>query len=235
MSYIQLIDIVKEYGDKQEIVHALNKINLDIEKGEMIAILGTSGSGKSTLLNLIGCLDKSTSGKYIFDSKDVTKCNDKDLAIIRNAKIGFIFQTFSLITEYNVIENVELPLLYRNLLLSNTKKLGSHEIKNLALKYLKKVGMDKCANKKVTVLSGGQQQRVAIARALVNEPDVILADEPTGSLDKKNSFNIINILKDINNTNNTTVIVVTHDEEIAKLCKKIIRIEDGVIIESISL
>lgn len=103
MSYIQLIDIVKEYGDKQEIVHALNKININIEKGEMIAILGTSGSGKSTLLNLIGCLDKSTSGKYIFDSKDITKCNDKDLSIIRNTKIGFIFQTFSLITEYNVI------------------------------------------------------------------------------------------------------------------------------------
>ncbi|AVP56057.1 peptide ABC transporter ATP-binding protein (plasmid) [Clostridium tetani] len=227
MSYIQLIDIVKEYGDKQEIVHALNNININIEKGEMIAILGTSGSGKSTLLNLIGCLDKSTSGKYIFD--------DKDLSIIRNTKIGFIFQTFSLITEYNVIENVELPLLYRNLLLGNTKKLDNHEIKNLALKYLKKVGMDKYINKKVTKLSGGQQQRVAIARALVNEPDIILADEPTGSLDKKNSFNIINILKDINNTNNTTVIIVTHDEEIAKLCKKIIRIEDGVIIESISL
>ncbi|BDR76957.1 ABC transporter ATP-binding protein [Clostridium tetani] len=235
MSYIQLIDIVKEYGDKQEIVHALNKININIEKGEMIAILGTSGSGKSTLLNLIGCLDKSTSGKYIFDSKDITKCNDKDLSIIRNTKIGFIFQTFSLITEYNVIENVELPLLYRNLLLGNTQKLDNHEIKNLALKYLKKVGMDKYINKKVTKLSGGQQQRVAIARALVNEPDIILADEPTGSLDKKNSFNIINILKDINNTNNTTVIIVTHDEEIAKLCKKIIRIEDGIIIESISL
>ncbi|WP_125154870.1 ABC transporter ATP-binding protein [Clostridium rectalis] len=235
MSYIQLKDIVKQYGTKEDTVHALNKINLNIEKGEMIAVLGTSGSGKSTLLNLIGCLDKSTSGKYIYDGKDITKCEDKELAIIRNTKIGFIFQTFSLITDYNVIENVEMPLVYRKLLLGNTKKLDKYEIKSLALKYLKKVDMDKFANKKVTELSGGQQQRVAVARALVNSPDIILADEPTGSLDKENSFNIIKILKDINKTTNTTVILVTHDEEIAKVCEKIIRIEDGCIVQSVSL
>ncbi|KEI09691.1 peptide ABC transporter ATP-binding protein [Clostridium sp. K25] len=232
MSYIQLIDITKDYGNKQETVHALNKVNFNIEKGEMIAILGTSGSGKSTLLNLIGCLDRCTNGKYIFDGNNITNYNDKELAIIRNINIGFIFQNFSLITDYNVIENVEIPLLYRNLLLSNDKKLSKHEIKHLALQHLKKVDMDIYANKKVTELSGGQQQRVAIARALVNTPDIILADEPTGSLDKNNSLNIINILKNINNTLNTTIIVVTHDECIAKFCNKIVRMEDGIIINS---
>ncbi|MCY6958350.1 ABC transporter ATP-binding protein [Clostridium brassicae] len=230
MSYIQLTDIVKNYGDKQEIVHALNKVNFNIEKGEMIAVLGTSGSGKSTLLNLIGCLDKCTSGKYIFDGKDITNYKDKELAIIRNTKMGFIFQNFSLITDYNVIENVEIPLIYRNLLLNNGKKLNKREIKKLALKQLKEVGIEDYANKKVTELSGGQQQRVAIARAIVNEPDVILADEPTGSLDKNNSLKIINMLKNINETNNTTIIVVTHDEQIAKFCNRIIRMEDGVIL-----
>ncbi|OOB76074.1 peptide ABC transporter ATP-binding protein [Clostridium haemolyticum] len=232
MSYIQLIDIIKEYGCKGEVVHALNKVNFNVEKGEMIAVLGTSGSGKSTLLNLIGCLDKCTGGKYLLDGKDITNYNDTELAITRNMKIGFIFQNFSLITDYNVIENVEMPLVYRNLLLGKDKKLNKHEIKDLALRHLKEVGMDGYANKKINELSGGQQQRVAIARALVNTPDIILADEPTGSLDKSNSLNIINILKSINKTINTTIIVVTHDEQIAKFCDRIISMEDGVIINS---
>jgi len=232
LSYIQLIDIIKEYGCKGEVVHALNKVNFNVEKGEMIAVLGTSGSGKSTLLNLIGCLDKCTGGKYLLDGKDITNYNDTELAITRNMKIGFIFQNFSLITDYNVIENVEMPLVYRNLLLGKDKKLNKHEIKDLALRHLKEVGMDGYANKKINELSGGQQQRVAIARALVNTPDIILADEPTGSLDKSNSLNIINILKSINKTINTTIIVVTHDEQIAKFCDRIISMEDGVIINS---
>ncbi|AYF53871.1 ABC transporter ATP-binding protein [Clostridium botulinum C] len=232
MSYIQLIDIIKEYGCKGEVVHALNKVNFNVEKGEMIAVLGTSGSGKSTLLNLIGCLDKCTGGKYLLDGKDITNYNDTELAITRNMKIGFIFQNFSLITDYNVIENVEMPLVYRNLLLGKDKKLNKHEIKDLALRHLKEVGMDGYANKKINELSGGQQQRVAIARALVNTPDIILADEPTGSLDKSNSLNIINILKNINKNINTTIIVVTHDEQIAKFCDRIISMEDGVIINS---
>ncbi|NFF60255.1 ABC transporter ATP-binding protein [Clostridium botulinum] len=232
MSYIQLIDIIKKYGCKEEVVHALNKVNFNVEKGEMIAVLGTSGSGKSTLLNLIGCLDKCTGGRYLLDGKDITNYNDTELAITRNMNIGFIFQNFSLITDYNVIENVEMPLVYRNLLLGKDKKLNKHEIKDLALRHLKEVGMDSYANKKISKLSGGQQQRVAIARALVNTPDIILADEPTGSLDKSNSLNIINILKSINKTINTTIIVVTHDEQIAKFCDRIIRMEDGVIINS---
>lgn len=232
MSYIQLIDIIKDYECKGEVIHALNKVNFNVEKGEMIAVLGTSGSGKSTLLNLIGCLDKCTGGRYLLDGKDITNYNDTELAITRNMKIGFIFQNFSLIRDYNVIENVEMPLVYRNLLLGKDKKLNKHEIKDLALRHLKEVGMDGYANKKITELSGGQQQRVAIARALVNTPDIILADEPTGSLDKSNSLNIINILKNINKTINTTIIVVTHDEEIAKFCDRIIRMEDGVIINS---
>ncbi|MBZ9618530.1 ABC transporter ATP-binding protein [Clostridium estertheticum] len=231
MSYIKLIEIVKKYGDGEETLYALNKVNLSIEKGDMLAILGTSGSGKSTLLNLIGCLDNSTSGKFEFDGKDITNYNDKELAIIRNTKIGFIFQNFSLITEYNVIENVEVPLIYRNLLLGKSKQLSKSEIKKLAIESLKKVGMDNSINKKITQLSGGQQQRVAIARALVNKPDIILADEPTGALDKTNSLNIINILKSINDTSNTTVILVTHNEQLASFCKKTIIIEDGIIVK----
>ncbi|MGH4122737.1 MAG: ABC transporter ATP-binding protein [Clostridium sp.] len=231
MSYIKLVEIVKKYGDGEETLYALNKVNLSIEKGDMLAIIGTSGSGKSTLLNLIGCLDNSTSGKFEFDGKDITNYNDKELAIIRNTKMGFIFQNFSLITEYNVIENVELPLIYRNLLLGKSKQLSKTKIKELAIESLKKVGMDESINKKITQLSGGQQQRVAIARALVNKPDIILADEPTGALDKNNSLNIINILKNINDTSNTTVILVTHNEQLASFCKKTIIIEDGIIVK----
>ncbi|GCD10480.1 ABC transporter ATP-binding protein [Clostridium tagluense] len=231
MSYIKLTEVVKKYGNGVETLYALNKVNLSIEKGDMLAILGTSGSGKSTLLNLIGCLDNSTSGKFEFDGKDITNYNDKELAIIRNTKMGFIFQNFSLITEYNVIENVEVPLIYRNLLLGKSKQLSKTEIKKLAIESLKKVGMDESINKKITQLSGGQQQRVAIARALVNKPDIILADEPTGALDKTNSLNIINILKSINDTSNTTVILVTHNEQLTSFCKRTIIIEDGIIVK----
>ncbi|MBZ9635258.1 ABC transporter ATP-binding protein [Clostridium sp. FP1] len=231
MSYIKLTEVVKKYGNGVETLYALNKVNLSIEKGDMLAILGTSGSGKSTLLNLIGCLDNSTSGKFEFEGKDITNYNDKELAIIRNTKMGFIFQNFSLITEYNVIENVEVPLIYRNLLLGKSKQLSKTEIKKLAIESLKKVGMDESINKKITQLSGGQQQRVAIARALVNKPDIILADEPTGALDKTNSLNIINILKSINDTSNTTVILVTHNEQLTSFCKRTIIIEDGIIVK----
>ncbi|MBU3128718.1 ABC transporter ATP-binding protein [Clostridium tagluense] len=231
MSYIKLTEVVKKYGNGVETLYALNKVNLSIEKGDMLAILGTSGSGKSTLLNLIGCLDNSTSGKFEFEGKDITNYNDKELAIIRNTKMGFIFQNFSLITEYNVIENVEVPLIYRNLLLGKSKQLSKTEIKKLAIESLKKVGMDESINKKITQLSGGQQQRVAIARALVNKPDIILADEPTGALDKTNSLNIINILKSINDTSNTTVILVTHNEQLTIFCKRTIIIEDGIIVK----
>jgi len=231
LSYIKLIEIVKKYGDGEETLYALNKVNLNIEKGDMLAILGTSGSGKSTLLNLIGCLDNSTSGKLELDGKDITNYNDKELAIIRNTKMGFIFQNFSLITEYNVIENVEVPLIYRNLLLGRSKQLSKTDIKTLAIESLKKVGMEKSINKKITQLSGGQQQRVAIARALVNKPEIILADEPTGALDKANSLNIINILRSINTTSNTTIILVTHNEQLATFCKKTIIIEDGIIVK----
>jgi putative ABC transport system ATP-binding protein len=230
LSYIKLTDIIKKYENGEETLYALNKINLNIEKGDMLSILGTSGSGKSTLLNLIGCLDKSTSGKFEFDDKDITNYNDKELAIIRNTKIGFIFQNFSLINEYSVIENVEIPLVYRNLLLGRSKRISKTEIRKLAIESLKQVNMETYSNKKITQLSGGQQQRVAIARALVTKPEVILADEPTGALDKTNSLNIFNILKNINETSNTTVIVVTHNEQLATFCKKTIVLEDGVIV-----
>lgn len=231
MSYIKLTDIIKKYENGEETLYALNKVNLNIEKGDMLAILGTSGSGKSTLLNLIGCLDKSTSGKLEFDGKDITNYNDKELAIIRNTKMGFIFQNFSLITEYSVIENVEVPLIYRNLLLGRSEKISKAGIRKLAMESLEKVGMAQSANKKVTEISGGQQQRVAIARALVNKPEVILADEPTGALDKTNSLNIFKILKDINEASNTIIILVTHNEQLATFCKKTIVIEDGIIVK----
>lgn len=228
MSYIKLIDVERKYGNGESTTYALNKVNLNIDKGDSIAILGSSGSGKSTLLNLIGCLDKCTDGKILFEDKDITNYKDKELAMIRNKKIGFIFQNFSLLNEYNVIENVEIPMLYGNLL-TKKSKISKKEIRNRALEYLNMVRMDEYTNKKITQLSGGQQQRVAIARALVNKPEIILADEPTGALDKKNGLNIIKILKEINEKNNTTLIVVTHDEEIAKFCNRIIKIEDGII------
>ena len=199
---------------------ALIDINLVIKKGEFVAIIGPSGAGKSTLMNIIGCLDTATNGEYILDGLN-TKCNDNKLAEIRNKKIGFVFQTFNLLPKLNVIENVELPLFYQG--------VDGRDAKERSLKVIEQVGLLKHVKHKPSELSGGQKQRVAIARALVTDPQIILADEPTGALDSKTGLDILSMFEDMNNKGNT-IILITHDRNIALHAKRIVEIKDGKII-----
>lgn len=214
---IRMKDINKVYRMGSSEFKALDSVDLTINKGEYVAIVGPSGAGKSTLMNIIGCLDTATSGEYILDGLN-TKCSDSKLAEIRNKKIGFIFQNYNLLPKLNVLENVELPLLY----------LGtpSNKIREQALEALKKVGLDTHLKHKPTELSGGQKQRVAIARALVTGPQIILADEPTGALDSKTGKEVLQMLKDLNKEGNT-IVMITHDKEIAAEAKRMVTVKDG--------
>ncbi len=221
MALIKLENIKKEFGNNDNKVEALKGIDLEINRGELIAIIGASGSGKSTLLNIIGLLDKATGGKYFYDEKDITSFTDKKLGQLRNKAFGFVVQNFALIKEFTVYENVEIPLTYN-------KNIKKREYKDRIENILMKLGIIDKINKKPSELSGGQCQRVAIARALINDADIILADEPTGALDKKNGMDVINEFLKLNQEGKT-VIMVTHDESIADKCNKIIRIEDGII------
>lgn len=202
--------------------HALHDIELTIEQGEMIAIMGTSGSGKSTLMNILGCLDKPTSGDFLLDGINVSTYKDNDLALIRNQKIGFVFQSFNLLPRYTSQKNVELPLLYSSI----SKKQRIEKARSA----LEKVGLKDRVKNRPTELSGGQKQRVAIARALVNNPSIIMADEPTGALDTKTGKEIMDLFQRLNEEG-ITLIIVTHEPEIAKYCKRVLRMEDGEIIE----
>lgn len=222
MNIIDLKNIKKVYGKGDAETVALKNIDLSIKKGEMIAIMGPSGSGKSTLLNIIGCIDTPTSGNYSLNGKEINNLNFNKLATIRNRNISFVFQEFALLKEFTVLDNVILPL--------NFRKMSSKEKKDSALKYLKKLQIEDLANKKVMNLSGGQKQRVAIARSLVQESELILADEPTGSLDQENGKNIMTILKNLNKSEGKTVIIVTHDMNIANYCDNVINMRDGLII-----
>ncbi|MGL4850716.1 MAG: ABC transporter ATP-binding protein [Clostridium sp.] len=213
----------KEYGYKNNKESVLKEINLKIEEGEFISIVGTSGSGKTTLLNILGLMDKQTKGEYYLDDKNIEGNTIDELADIRNSEIGFVFQNFNLIDDYTLVENVEVPISYSK----NKKKM-----KKRAIEQLKKLGLEEHINKTPKEISGGQKQRVAIARALVNNPKIILADEPTGALDSKNSEKIMSILSDINKAGRT-VIIVTHDMKIAKKCNRVIEICDGKILEEI--
>ncbi|WP_027634495.1 ABC transporter ATP-binding protein [Clostridium hydrogeniformans] len=217
---IRLIDIKKSYSDGSLKTEVLKGITLDIREGEMVAIMGSSGSGKSTLLNIMGCIDKATEGEYLLLDKDTGNLSHYELAQMRNKTIGFVFQSFNLLDDYSLIDNVALPLTY-----STTFK-GS--MKNKSIEVLKSLGLEKHLKKTPKELSGGEKQRVAIARALVNNPNIILADEPTGSLDKKTSEGIMNILKDIN-SKGKTVIIITHDSNIASHCNRILNLDDGII------
>jgi len=218
---IQFKNISKNYEKNGEAtVVALNEVSLSISKGEFVAIIGASGSGKSTLMNILGMLDRPTNGTYYFENKEVNKLSDAELAIIRNKKIGFVFQSFNLLPKTSAIENVELPLIY-----SDRK-----EIHGLAADALKKVGMGDRLSHKPNELSGGQQQRVAIARALVNEPEIILADEPTGNLDSKSGAEVMDLFTKLN-SEGKTLVLITHDAEIAKKAKRVVNILDGKIIE----
>jgi putative ABC transport system ATP-binding protein len=218
---IRINDVSKIYQLGETEVRALNGTNLNIEKNEYVAIMGPSGSGKSTLMNIIGCLDALSGGQYILNNNDVSDMTDDQLAEIRNKEIGFVFQTFNLLARADALHNVELPLIY-----NGTPRA---ERKNLAMTTLKKVGLGDRAFHKPNELSGGQRQRVAIARALINNPSIILADEPTGNLDSKTGREIMEIFQKLNDAGNT-IILVTHEEEIAKYSKRIVRLFDGKIV-----
>lgn len=218
MSLLNIIDVEKVYGSSENKVQALENVNFEVEEGEMIAIMGPSGSGKSTMLNILGFLDKPTNGKYIFDGEDTEKLRDKKLAKLRNKHLGFVVQNFALVQDYTVYQNIKIPLDYA--------KVSIKEKKKRIDEILDKLGISDKKNKLPKELSGGQNQRVAIARALVNNPKIILADEPTGALDKKTGQEVMDIFTELNKEGRT-IIIITHDERIAKQCKRIMYIEDG--------
>lgn len=222
---IEFKNIVKTYGLGNIETHALNKVSFSIKKGEFIAIMGASGSGKSTSMNMIGCLDFPTSGEYLFDGINVEKLNRNQMALIRRNYLGFVFQSFNLLGRTSALENVELPLIYR--------KIPSKQRKELAFQALKKVGLESVVHHTPAELSGGQQQRVAIARAMVTNPLVLLADEPTGNLDSMKSLEIMNLLKNLNEESGITVIMVTHEAEMAKFANRTIYFRDGHIEDSL--
>jgi putative ABC transport system ATP-binding protein len=219
---IETVDLVKDYKVGEVEVKALRGINLKINKGEFVAIMGASGSGKSTLMNLIGCLDKPTSGEYLLDGISTSKLNKNEYADIRNQKIGFVFQGFNLLSRTTAVENVELPLLY-----DRTKKVKN--MREKAIQALAKVSLQDRTDHQPNQLSGGQQQRVAIARALVNEPAIVLADEPTGNLDSRTSIEVFSLFQELNDEG-ITIVLVTHERDFAKYARRIIELRDGHII-----
>lgn len=222
MSLIETANIYKIYDLGESAVHALDGVSVTIEKGEFVAIMGPSGSGKSTFMNITGCLDQPTNGEYLLDGIDVGGLNRDELASIRNAKIGFIFQMFNLLPRTSAIENVELPMLYNN--------ISSGERKERAMSALKTLGLEGREHHNPNQLSGGQQQRVAIARALVNNAPLILADEPTGNLDTKTSMEIMELLVRLNQESHITIVLVTHEPDIATYSQRIIRFLDGKVV-----
>lgn len=219
MSLIELNSITKSYPLGEGFLQILKGIDLTIEKGDFVAIMGPSGSGKSTLMNILGCLDKPTSGTYILEGQRVDSLSSDELAQVRNQKIGFVFQGFNLLSRTTALENVELPMVYAN--------IGAKEREERAKLALQKVGLAERMDHQPNQLSGGQQQRVAIARAIVNEAPIIFADEPTGNLDTKMSVEIMKLFTELNEELGRTIILVTHEEDIARYAKRIIKIVDG--------
>ena len=217
---INTSEISKKYTMGTEIIMALQSVSMTINKGEYVAFMGPSGSGKSTLMNIIGCLDTPTYGTYILNDKNVSHLSENELAKIRNKEIGFVFQTFNLLPRASALENVALPLIYAGYSSANRKEK--------AMSILENVGLADRANHKPNELSGGQRQRVAIARSLVNDPSIILADEPTGNLDSKTSYNIMDLFDKLHENGNT-IITVTHEEDIAAYSHRIIKLKDGTI------
>ncbi len=220
MNIIETVDIAKRYVMGSEVIEALKSITISVHKGEYVAFMGPSGSGKSTLMNIIGCLDTPTAGTYVLNGQDVSRMQENALAEVRNKEIGFVFQTFNLLPRQSSLENVALPLIY-----AGYNKADRTEKAMIAMKN---VGLENRAGHKPNELSGGQRQRVAIARALVNDPSILLADEPTGNLDTKTSYEIMDLFDQIHAKGNT-VIMVTHEEDIAQYAHRIVRLRDGLI------
>ncbi len=223
MSLIEVRDVEKTYTMGSMAVHALRGVSFTIAPGDYLAIMGPSGSGKSTLMNLLGCLDKPSAGTYLLDGEDVSQFSDDRLAALRNRHIGFVFQQFNLLPRANALQNVELPLQYA----------GIHDRRQQALTALEKVGLADRAHHRPRELSGGEQQRVAIARAIVNEPALILADEPTGNLDSRTGRDILQVFDDLNQTG-ITLITVTHDPDIAARCHRVIHMVDGKLADDVT-
>ena len=221
MPVIKISDVYKTYVMGDNIVNALAGINLEVEKGEFLSIMGPSGSGKSTLMNILGCLDRPTSGSYVLDGREVSEYTDDELAITRNKKIGFVFQSFNLLPRMSSLQNVALPMVYAG--------ATEEDRLRLAKEALEKVGLGERVEHKPNELSGGQRQRVAIARALVNNPAIIMADEPTGNLDTKSGNDIMAMFRDLN-SEGRTVILVTHEPEIAEQANRTVHVRDGIIV-----
>ncbi|MCY6371662.1 ABC transporter ATP-binding protein [Clostridium ganghwense] len=219
---IEVKNIIKTYTNGSINFKALNGIDFKANKGEFTSIMGASGSGKSTFMNILGCLDRMNEGEYILNGKNVSELTDNELAFVRNKEIGFVFQAFNLLPRMTILENVELPLIYAG--------FSSKVRREKAIKALEKVGLGDRLHHKANEISGGQKQRVAIARAIVNEPTIIMADEPTGNLDTKSTFEIMRIFQKLNDEG-ATIIMVTHENEVAQYTKRIIRFKDGEIIE----
>jgi len=220
---VKIEEIHKIYGSGDIPVHAVRGISLEIHRGEFVALMGASGSGKSTLMNLLGCLDRPTRGRYLLDDTDVSKLDRNELADIRNQKIGFVFQGFNLLTRTTALENAELPMLY------GRQRHSSREMRKRALHSLEIVDLSDRADHFPNQLSGGQQQRVAIARALVNDPEVLLADEPTGNLDSKTSVEVMGVFQKLNDQG-ITIVMVTHELDIARYCKRDLILRDGCLV-----
>jgi putative ABC transport system ATP-binding protein len=225
---VQLQNIHKVYDSGEVKVHAVRGVSLDIQKGEFMAVMGASGSGKSTMMNLIGCLDRPSEGTYLLDGVDVSRLDRNELADLRNQKLGFVFQGFNLLSRTTALENVELPMLY------GQKRLSSKALRERADYCLNLVGLSNRSDHFPSQLSGGQQQRVAIARALVNEPQILVADEPTGNLDSKTSVDILGVFQKLNDAG-ITILMVTHELDIAQYCKRNLIMRDGRIVSDIQV